>query len=269
MPQIIGFDAAGKLRRPVDSDMPEISFLTGVPGTSQVVVVATRGGKPEPWLVGLATDALPQPLPMGSLSIRDVAISHDGAKLAVSVTGDGLYAGRLRDGSPLRRLTSEGTDATPAFRADDAQIVFTRHVAGAPPVVMTVPFLGGEPVSLLGTSSDAAGPSPRGDAIVYLHGESMAEEVPEIWDGHASRPLSSHLPLGRYGAPRFSPDGRRVALVRGDTEIVEVDVATGTLVRSLSTLTGDQLADPTYTPSGLIALRVRFQGNLWMADVTY
>ncbi len=51
-------------------------------------------------------------------------------------------------------------------------------------------------------------------------------------------------------------------------EIVEVDVATGTIVRSLSTPTGDQLADPTYTPSGLVALRVRFQGNLWMADVT-
>ena len=59
-----------------------------------------------------------------------------------------------------------------------------------------------------------------------------------------------------------------MALVRGDSEVVEVDVASGAIVRTLSTPNADQLAQTTYTSKGLVVVRVRWQGNLWMADVT-
>ncbi len=133
VPQIIAFDGTGKLRRAVDSDMPEVSFVAGVPGTSQVVVVATRSGKPEPWLVGLASDALPgSRCPWArsrSVTWRYRATGH-GLRSACSATVCTRVG--LRDGSPLRRLTVDGTDAAPAFRAGDAQVVFTRHTAGTP-----------------------------------------------------------------------------------------------------------------------------------------
>jgi len=269
VPQIAGFDAAGRLHRAVESDMPEPSSLAGVPGTQQVAIVSTRSGKPEPWLVGLSTDALPQPIAVGTLAVSDIAFSHDGARFVIAVGGDGLYVGALRGTAGLRRLTSDGLDAFPAFRAGDSQIVFTRHLPGAPPQVMSVPVDGGAPSPLLADKSDAPAPSPLDDRLVYLDGASFAETVPKVWDGHTARPLSKLLPAGRYGGPRFSPDGRRVALVRGDTDLLEVDVATGAIIRTLSTPTGDQLVFPTYAPSGLVALRVRFQGNLWMAETSH
>ena len=93
--------------------------------------------------------------------------------------------------------------------------------------------------------------------------------VPTLWDGRAGsvRPLSPKLVAGRYGYLRFSPDGRRVALVRGQTELIEVDVASGAIVRSFSTPTDDQLGVPAYVPGGTVAVHVRWQGNVWMADV--
>ena len=268
VPQIARFDAAGRLRRAVESDMPEPSSLAAVPGTQQVAIVSTRTGKPEPWLVGLSTDALPQPIAVGTLKVSDIAFSNDGSRFVVTVADEGLYVGELHGTAGVRKLTSDGLDAFASFRAHDAQIVFTRHVHGAPPRVMSVPFDGGTPSPLLGDNSDAAAPSPVDDRVVYLDGLSIAETIPEVWDGHTAQPLSKSLRAGRYGGPRFSPDGKRVALVRGDTDLLEVDVATGAVVRTLSTPTGDQLVFPTYTPVGLVALRVRFQGNLWMADVT-
>ena len=269
VPQLAGFDAAGRLRRAVESDMPELSALAAVPGTQQVAVVSTRSGRPEPWLVGLSTDAMPQPIAVGTLTVSDIAFAHDGVRFVVAVGGDGLYVGTLQGAGGLRKLTSDGLDAFPAFRSGDSQIVFTRHLPGAPPRIMSIPVDGGTSSPLVESSGDAPAPSPVDDRVVYLDGASFAETVPEVWDGHKSRPLSKLLPAGRYGGPRFSPDGRRVALVRGDTELLEVDVATGAIVRTLSTPTSDQLVLPTYTSSGLVAIRVRFQGNLWMAETSH
>jgi Tol biopolymer transport system component len=268
VPQIAGFDATGKLRRPVEGDLPEPSSLESIPGSAQIVVVSTRSGKPEPWLVGLGSDELPQPIAVGSMQVRDVGISHDGKRFVAAVSGDGLYLGSIGGTAGLRKLTSDPLDAAAAFRTGDTRLVFTRHAPGGPPQVMSLPADGGTPTPLLPAGSDLAAPSPSDDRIVYLAGLAMAETVPQLWDGRQSRPLSPQLPAGRYGRPRFSPDGRRVALVRGDTELLEVNVATGAIVRTMSTPTGDQLVYPTYTPSGLIAIRVRFQGNVWLADST-
>lgn len=267
VPQIVGFDAAGRVRKVVETVLTDPSALVAVPGSEQLLVVASNTGKAEPWLVGLSSDALPQPIPVGTLEVQDVAVSHDASRF-VAAAADGLYVGSLRGTGELRRLTTEAGDDAPAFRAGDRQIVFTRHPHDAPFRIMTVAVDGGEPTPVLDDDSDWAAPSPRDDRIIYLAGATSADTTPMLWDGHSARPLSSHLPVGRYGGPRFSPDGRRVAMVRGDTELVEVDVTTGAIVRTLSTQTGDQLVYPTYTQSGLVAIRVRFQGNLWIADVT-
>jgi hypothetical protein len=264
VPQLTGFDDAGHLRRVVESDLPDPSSLRPVPGTPQVVVVSTRSGRPEPWLVGLSTDALPQPIPVGTLTVRDVAVSNHGARF-VAATTDGLYVGSLGGVASLRRLTSDPPDAAPAFRAGDSQVVFTRAVEGVTTRIMSVPVDGGDAAALI-EGGDTPAPSPVDDRLVYLAGSRQAETLPSIWDGHQPRPLSSHLPAGRYGRPSFSPDGRRIALVRGDTDVLEVDARSGAIIRTLATPTGDQLVLPTYTSAGLVAVRVRFQGNLWLAD---
>ena len=268
VPQIVSFDAAGKMRRAVENEVPEPTALTDVPGTRQVAVVSTRGGKAEPWILGMSTDALPQPIPVGTLKVRDIAVSRDGKRFVVGVPGDGLYVGMLAGQGALRRVTTDGADSAPSFRAGDSQILFTRRPSNGPSRIFSVPVDGGPPTLLLPDGSDSGSASPVDDRVVYLEGASMSDSVVKIWDGHGTRALSSQLGPGRYGAPRFSPDGRRVALQRGDTEVLEVDAASGMIIRTLSTPTGDLLSNPTYTAAGLVAIRVRFQGNLWMADVT-
>jgi serine/threonine protein kinase len=106
VPQIVTFDSAGRTRRAFDTDLADPAALVAVPGTSQLVVVSSNSGKPEPWLAGLSTDALPQPIPVGTLDVRDVAISHDGVRFVVA-TDDGLYVGSLRGGAELRKLSPD------------------------------------------------------------------------------------------------------------------------------------------------------------------
>ena len=133
---------------------------------------------------------------------------------------------------------------------------------------MTVPVGGGDIASLLDAGSDAASSSPNEDRVVYLAG-SGGTLVPMIWEARsgASRALSSALATGTYSSPRFSPDGRRVALVRSSGELVEVDVATGSVVRAIDASKAQELYDPTYSRAGLLILRLSWSGNLWMADL--
>jgi hypothetical protein len=91
-----------------------------------------------------------------------------------------------------------------------------------------------------------------------------------VTDGLAPpRPLSPAMSRGRYRDPRFSPDGRRVALVRGDRELVELDAATGEVVRVVTPEPGDMLHTPSYAAGNLIVLRARWQGNIWVADARF
>jgi serine/threonine protein kinase/Tol biopolymer transport system component len=268
VPQLVAIDPRDRTLRTIRPDMAGPTSIARVPDRPEIVVVSTRAGKAEPWVVPLAGDGAPRALGIGALTAAEVAVSHDGKRFVVSVPNHGLELGSTDGTALLRRLTTSGTDAAPAFRAGDAQVVFTRRTAGRPQI-MSVPVDGGEPSDLMGSGSDGAAPSPVDDRIAYLAGSNETEYVPTLWDGHAGklRALSPKLPAGRYGYLSFSPDGRRVVMVRGQTELVEVDVTTGAIVRTFATPMDDQLGVPVYAPSGLVAVRVRWQGNVWMADL--
>jgi Tol biopolymer transport system component len=270
VPQVAGVEPRGRTLRVLKDDLLGPQSLANVPGTSTIAVVSARAGKPEPWIVDPSGRVAPRAIPIGSLSAADIAVSGDGSRFVISVPADGLYIGSLHGDPQIRRLTQSSWDSLPSFRFGDREVVYTRRSPDAPPCVMSVPVEGGEPRPLLAAGSDNAAPSPVADRIAYVAGNSSAEVVPTVWDGATgtTRPLSSSMPIGRYGYLRFSPDGRHVALVRGDTDVVEVDVATGIIVRRLTTPTGDQLAHPTYGPSGLVIVRVHWQGNIWLADVS-
>ncbi|MGH7298368.1 MAG: hypothetical protein ACRELB_25740, partial [Polyangiaceae bacterium] len=269
VPQLVAVDPRDGSQHSIRPDMVGPTSLVSVAGRAEIGVVSTRAGKAEPWIVPLSGDAPPRPIDVGALVVAELAIAHDGKRFVVSVPGRGLQAGQLDGSVPLRPLTTRGTDAEPAFRAGDAQVVFTRRRADGRPQIMVVPFEGGEAAELLGAGSDCAAPSPVDERLAYFAGSNETEFVPTIWDGKAGklRPLSPRLGAGRYGYIGFSLDGRRLVLVRGQTELVEVDAATGAIVRTYATPTDDQLGAPVYTPSGLVAVRVRWQGNVWMGDV--
>ena len=269
VPQLVEVDARTKAFRPFRVNLVGPESLASVSDRAEIAVVSTRAGKAEPWIVPLSGDAPPRAIDIGGATAADIAVSHDGKRFVVSVPEHGLQVGSLEGEPNLRSLTSASVDSEPAFRFGDAQVVFTRRLPDGKPQLMVVSVDGGEPAPLMGVGSGGAAPSPVDDRIVYLAGTTVSDVVPTLWDARAGtlRPLSPKLGAGRFAYPRFSPDGRRVAVVRGQTEIVEVDVASGAIVRTLATPVEDQLAEPTYTPSGLVLIRIRWQGNVWMADV--
>ena len=269
VPQLVTVEGRDTTFRPMRVDMNGPTSMAALPNRPEMLVISTRSGKAAPWVVPLGGGA-PRVLAVGKATPSEIAASHDGARFVLAVPDHGLQVGSLAGDPALRPLTTDGLDSAPAFRFGDRQIVFTRTRSDGKPELMTVPVEGGEATQLVGTGSDAAAPSPVDDRIAYVAGTTMNEVVPMLWDGRAGslRPLSPKLAPGRYGYLRFSPDGRRVALIRGQTELVEVDVASGTVVRRLSTPSDDQLALPTYVPGALAMVRIRWQGNLWMADVS-
>ena len=272
VPQLVTVEGSDPTFRPTRMDIDGPSSMVAIPNRPEMLVVSTRAGKAAPWIVPLGGGA-PRALAVGKVTPSEIAASQDGSRFVVAVPDHGLQVGSLAGDPALRPLTTDGLDSAPAFRFGDRQVVFTRRRPDGKPQLMTVPVEGGEPTQLVGTGSDGAAPSPVDDRIAYLAGTTMNEVIPTLWDGRAGslRPLSPKLPAGRYGYLRFSPDGRRVALIRGQTELLEIDVASGTVVRKLSTPSDDQIAVPTYVAGArgtLVMVRIRWQGNLWMADVS-
>lgn len=265
--QLVAIDGRGSFRA-IRPDVTGPTSLAAVPSRPEIAVVSTRTGKAAPWIVPLSGGA-PRAIPIGDAVASEIAVSQDGKRFVVSEPGRGLAIGSLEGDAPILELTHVPTDSTPAFRRGDAEVVFTRHRKDGTPQIMTISVDGGEARELMGAGSDGAASSPVDERIAYFAGNSDDDYVPTIWDGRAGviRPLSPKLIAGRYGYLRFSPDGRRIALVRGQTELIEVDVASGAIVRSFSTPTDDQLGAPAYVPGGMVAVRVRWQGNVWMGDV--
>jgi hypothetical protein len=76
-------------------------------------------------------------------------------------------------------------------------------------------------------------------------------------------------PRGPYITPRVSPDGRRVVILRAAREMLEVDVTTGKVLRTLRDADHTaMIASPAYAAWGLFVLGIRWRGNLWVADVS-
>jgi hypothetical protein len=261
-------DAKGHMSEAASQDS-RIHSITAIPGTKLIAVVSDRSGKLEPWIEDPTGHVPARPIAIGGLSAHEVAVSFDARTFVVSVSDKGLFAGSMKGGDAgLRQLTSDPLDSRPSFRFGNGQVLFTRHLASGKSQVLGVPVAGGDAVPVLEEQSDEAASSPVDDRLVYLSGPAITDAVPMTWDARtgARHPLSSKLERGRYGEPTFSPDGRHVAISRGDTDVYEIDAATGAIVRQVKNPAGDQLSDPTYTAAGLLLERVRWRGNIWIAD---
>jgi hypothetical protein len=78
-----------------------------------------------------------------------------------------------------------------------------------------------------------------------------------------SRPVSRSFGKGSYGGVRFSPDGTRIALSVGLNDVVEVDAASGDVVRRFTS--GDQITSLTYVGSDVVVSREAWRGDVWLA----
>jgi Tol biopolymer transport system component len=256
-------DAKGAFVELARRDWDE-SAAAAVPGTNRLAAISSRGGVPALWLLDRWGREAPRHVWSGDPghAPREVDVSPDGS-LAVVGTKAGLVVVHLDDGRD-RPLTTNAEDASPRFRRDGREVVFTRMLPGGAPQVSVVDVEGGEAQPLLEPDTRQAAPSPVDDRLVYLAGHADPR-LPMIVDlaTHRARPLSPKLEKRIYLFPAFSPDGRRVALVVGDTRLVEVDVATGAVLRDVDA--EGLIGAPLYLGDELWVPRMSSRGNVWMA----
>jgi Tol biopolymer transport system component len=150
----------------------------------------------------------------------------------VRQNGQGLWLMDMASGGEVK-LTS-GDDHFPRFTPDGGTILFTRTQQGRQSL-WRVPAIGGAPRLLLDDAGDAD-VSPDGSQIAYAastvdSGGVRARLMVTKPDGTGRRELWSRGSV-LVASPRWSPDGRRVAIFRGGSQnspssLVVVDVSRG------------------------------------------
>ncbi len=190
------------------------------------------------------------------------SISPDGHTVAFVSRRDGnrrLWLKQFIGGGEVPLTT--GMDTLPRFSPDGSMILFTRR-EGDLSSIYQIPMVGGEPRKLIAGAVEADW-SPDGKQIVFLRvnnpvGEIMTiAGVLTIADG-AIKQIASLK--GLFGFPRWSADGRYVAMVghlgggvvgasHKDLLLLSLDGAQRTIASPFS---GGEISAPAWAENGLI-----------------
>ncbi len=266
----MGIYAVGEAGRllPLEPDVAwETSWTSAIPGTSRLITISKRSGARQAWIIDTEGRELTRVVPSGDMIPRSVEVSPDGQWLLFRMTGKGLYAGPLSGEAPLRRLTENETDWAASFTHDGKSVIYSAIVAGGNSQIWSVPTGGGAAYALLGLGTSFARASPIDDRLVYSI-KTDKGDVPRVRDLATGRDtlLSKDLAPGDYIWPQFTPDGRHVLLDRNYTDLIEVELETGRIVRTVSAR-GGQFESISFTKNGMFVLWDRFVGDIWMADL--
>ncbi|HEX8793568.1 MAG TPA: protein kinase [Polyangiaceae bacterium] len=240
----------------------------GIPGSSsRVVVVSDRTGTRQLWVLdveGKEKDAARR-LPTGDLQAAAPTVSPDGRFVAFTAIGKGIHVVALDGSGEVRRLTSGADDTSATFSHDGASVYFATQSAGGKRAIARIPFDGSRPAETLVENAERPTASPVDDRLAYvaLVGEAGTPMLLDLRTTR-SRPLSPALHLGTYGALRFAPDGKRVLVSAGLSQLVEVDASTGAVARRFDS--GDQITSTTYLGKDIVVSRVGWRGDLWSAS---
>ncbi|MBL8739812.1 MAG: PD40 domain-containing protein [Myxococcales bacterium] len=229
----------------------------------RLAIISDRDGTLRLWLTDPSGKEAPSSLDAGA-GPSQVAASRDGRFLAVT-TEDGIRLVEV-DGGATRMLTETAGDSDPSFSHDGRHVLFNRRVAGEHQIHRVT--LDGH-VNATGAKGLAPVSFDATDDFVFF-AEGRGTRHPMLWSAArgTAAPLSPTLPAGRYGRLDLSPDGKQLAIPRNGTEVVIVDRASGKIARTL-TMAGDELDRSIFAADGsLFALRVRWVGDIWVADLT-
>ncbi len=144
------------------------------------------------------------------------SVSPDGKMIAFASSRDGkmrIWVKQTNGGSELA-LTA-GTDSAPRFSPDGSSVLFARLEGNGQRSIYKVPILGGEPRKLV-DDAYLADWSPDGLHLVFVRSFGGGELSRTIVltassDGSNQKEIAT-LDGKILGNPRWSPDGRRIAL---------------------------------------------------------
>jgi Tol biopolymer transport system component len=263
-------DASGKLVRVFAALGHEPDAIAWAAKGRKLVVLAEEGTEPgKLWVANIDHLDAARELPIGDLDAVSVATSPDGRRAVFASRKRGIHVVSLDGEGPPRALTTGASDGFPSFVADGKSVLFASRLEDGRERVAVVPLEGGEPRPLLPEDTTQPAASPVDGRIAYLAVPSNQLMEPMLFEpGKGSRPLSQKLEPGRYRTPVFSPDGARVAVLRGHNELVEVDAKTGAVTR-LVRAGADKLAAFAYVDREIVVVRSEWRGHLWMAQGTF
>lgn len=267
--EIAKVDESGRLVRTLAAAQWNDTDVVALGDQKRIVLVSDRNGHQQPWVVDRTGREPPRGLALG----RDgaavaLAASPDGKLLAIQVSDTGIATRAVDGDAPAEMLTDDPSDGQPAFSQDGRDVLFTRTPHGGRPRVMAVSLATHQTRAVLDEGSFAATASPADGRIVYLAGDGPTKASTVMtFDPRTGRrtPLSPALEPGFHGQAAFSPDGRRVALADGRNALVEVDVASGAVIRRVQDIES-QIARAVYSGDELLVARAQFVGDLWLAE---
>ncbi len=177
-------------------------------------------------------------------------ISPDGKYLAYVSSSRGKYSlwvRQIETASAVQVLPSTiDVLRDPTFSPDGIYLSYRVHQRGrVHGSVYTIPILGGMPRLLIDPADSSVSFSPDGSQLAYTLFEESAGELKIMVanrDGRGGRLLALEREVGldvEFTGVRWSPDGKRLAVVRTDVDdpgglaasLSEVDVATGKVSR--------------------------------------
>lgn len=189
------------------------------------------------WLKGTsAPSGLPSPVKIEQLTFTGTgahpAASRDGRTIAFTARragSSGLWIKQLQGGREAR--LTDGNDSFVRFSPDGTSILFSRLTADGPSI-FRIPAVGGDPRKMIDLASEADW-SPDSKSIVFVRNSGGSDEIGICnADGADERILATFDGLA-LGSPRWSPDGRHIAVVSSSQNNVTplninlVDVKTG------------------------------------------
>ena len=199
------------------------------------------------------------------------ALSPDRTRLAWIGLGSeaaGVYVS-APDGSDRRRLTRSTRDDRASFSRRGDGIYFLRGSEDGCRV-FEVPLAGGEPRPVTPANAIGYAASPTADRIAWL---ARRGEGREIMIGPPGGPFTRfpRSPIGNFSSPSFSRDGATLWVVRGGSELLELDVAGRRPPRVVWRTRNDFIAEvvPDADGEGWIGGVARFEGDLYLATGTF
>jgi TolB protein len=250
--ELVLFDADGAAARVAYRD-PIMLLPAWRPDGGAIGFTSYRGGKPEVWLVELASGQARRLASVGELT-TGVAWSPDGSRIAFSASQGGnsdIYVAR-GDGSDVQRLTRDpATDSSPSWSPDGRRIAFVSTRSGNPHLfVMNADGSEARRLTFQGNYNQTPRWSPRGDLIAFT-----ARDERKVFDVFVVSPDTGRVARvtqdqGRTNEePTWAPNGRLLAFTsdRGGRPQLVVSTVNGER-QTVVTQDANELAMPAWGP---------------------
>jgi Tol biopolymer transport system component len=241
------------------------AFPEAILGTTRFVFVSDRAEGVRLWEQDLARPGPAKRIPFGDIEPSRFAVSPDGTHIAAAEGSTGLYVAPIDGSTPPLKLVADPGDLQPAFSRDGTEIFFERTWE-ATWRIAAVSVTGGEPRWITAGAGASPAPSPTEDVLAYLAPTDEAAEVVLL----DLRTGKERTLAGTHDVPwtgvRWTPDGKRLLLIRSDAHVAEVDATTGRELRRVETGSA-MLVGATMVGDAIVVGRTKWAGDLWMTDV--